>query len=58
MLGLIYCEFSDLLSYRFPIDSEVFCLDLSIFYISEFAGHNLFHIFPVFQFRSNKKLYE
>lgn len=44
--------FSDL-SYHFPIDSEIFYPN--IFNIPEFIGHNLFSIFPFFDFDQTKK---
>ncbi|PWZ10702.1 hypothetical protein Zm00014a_026925, partial [Zea mays] len=44
---LIYCEFSDL-SYRFLIDSEIFCPNLFVFNIPEIIGRNPFPTFPFF----------
>jgi hypothetical protein len=46
-LGLIFCGFSDL-SYRFSIDSNIICLDLSVFDIPDFTNRNLFFTFPFF----------
>jgi hypothetical protein len=37
--------FSDY-NYRFPINSELFCSDLSVFDIPEFTGRYLFPTFP------------
>jgi hypothetical protein len=33
-------------SYRFPINFELFCSDLSVFYIPEFTDHYPFPTFP------------
>jgi hypothetical protein len=53
-LALIYCEFFFFLSYHFLIDSEIFCLDLSIFDIPEFTDHDSFPTFSVSDFDQTK----
>jgi hypothetical protein len=42
-----FCGFSDL-SYCFLIDSNIICLDLSVFDIPDFTNRNLFFTFPFF----------